>query len=122
MTDPFPVPTTWHDLVSARRMWRDAPADDETLQTLLNTAQQQVVAYAPITYDDTGAVVPIDPNAVPVNYRQAQLMQARNMWNAGKVDPASAGMGDDTFAIRPFPLDWMVKQIIRPKTGVPIVG
>lgn len=115
------VPTTWHDLTSARALWRDAPGSDEALQTLLDVAQQQVVAYAPVSYDSTGAVIPIDPNAVPVNYRDAQLRQSRNNWNASKVDPSNAGMGDDTFAIRAFPMDWIVKAIIRPKNPIPTV-
>lgn len=108
------VPTTWHDVDSAREQWRDAPVDDERLETLLIVAQQQVLAF--------GSLVWADGDDVPVNYRLAQLMQARNAWNAVNVDPSNGETGEGTFAIRPFPLDWTVKQMIRPTRGVPAVG
>jgi len=111
---PTDIPQTWHDLDSARTDWRDAPANDMQLQTLLDVAQTQVEAYGPLTLEEA------DP--VPTNYRLAQLMQTRNLWNANKVDAGSGQIGDDTFAIRPFPMDWVVKNVIRPKRGVPVVG
>ena len=58
---------------------------------------------------------------IPTRYALAQLMQAKNMWNAGRVD-ASGGIGDGgDFVIRPVPLDWHVKQLLRPKRGAPRV-
>ena len=129
------IPTVWYDVFSARADWADAPADDTRLETLLAIAKNAVVSYAPKYTDPTtsvlslgqadpvtGVINPITDSTVPPDYRQAQLMQARNIWNATKVDPANAGLGDDQFVIRPFPLDWMVKQLIRPKTGLPWVG
>lgn len=126
--------TGWHTLDTARDQWRDAPSDDDTLQQLLDVARHQVTAYAP-TYTGepgtstlaapdptTGALQPVTAATVPADYRLAQLMQARNIWNAGRVDPASGGLGDDSFIMRPFPLDWMVKQIIRPKRALPWIG
>jgi hypothetical protein len=49
-------------------------------------------------------------------------MQARNQWNAAKVDPANGGLGDESFIVTPHPLDWMIKQILRPATAIPVVG
>ncbi|MET0725927.1 MAG: hypothetical protein ABWY36_06220 [Leifsonia sp.] len=103
----------WHTLDTAREDWRDAPGFDAWLYELLWTAKQDVIAYAPALAEDARP---------PINYRRAQLMQARNLWNAGKVDPASGGDGDDTFVLRPFPLDWTVKQVLRPKRAIPTVG
>lgn len=103
----------WHTLETARDDWRDAPLYDAWLYELLWTARDNVLAYAPALAD--GA-------AVPINYRRAQLMQARNLWNAGKVDPSSGAQGDDTFVMRPYPLDWVIKQILRPATGKPVIG
>lgn len=103
----------WHTLESARLDWLDAPGYDSWLYELLWSAKQQVLAYAPAL---AAGVRP------PLNYRRAQLLQARNNWNAGKVDPASGGLGEDSFVIQPYPLDWTIKQILRPKTGVPVVG
>ena len=104
--------TGWHTLDSARREWRDAPDSDSGLFVLLDTARVQVEAFAPNTV--LGA-------PVPLRYKQAQLMQARNVWNAAKADPAGQ-QGDDGFIIRPFPMDWTVKNIIRPKNPVPVVA
>lgn len=103
----------WHTLDTARDDWRDAPGFDAWLYELLWTARNDVLAFAPAL---TAGQRP------PLNYRRAQLMQARNLWNAGKVDPASGGMGDDTFVLRPFPLDWTIKQVLRPKRAVPTIG
>lgn len=100
----------WHTLDTARDDWRDAPGFDAWLYELLWTARNDVIAYAPALAAD---------QRPPLNYRRAQLMQARNLWNAGKVDPSSGGIGSDTFVLRPFPLDWTIKQVLRPKRAIP---
>jgi hypothetical protein len=100
----------WHTLDTARDDWRDAPGFDAWLYELLWTARNDVLAYAPALAAS---------QRPPLNYRRAQIMQARNLWNAGKVDPASGGMGEDTFVLRPFPLDWTIKQTLRPKRAIP---
>lgn len=113
--------TTWHDAESARANWADAPYDDDALNELLAVAREQVVRYSPSKKDD--ANVQPDSEAVPVHYRLAQLRQVQNMWQAANVD-STGGVGDGGgFEIRPVthPLDWHVKQIIRPKSAVPHV-
>jgi hypothetical protein len=40
-------------------------------------------------------------------------MQVRNTWNATKTNPEGM-LGGGDFTVRPFPLDWMVRQLIRP--------
>lgn len=108
------IPTTWHDRDSAREQTKSGlPVNDELLDTILEIAAQQVIEYGPLTLEAT------DP--VPANYRHAQLMQAKNIWSAVIVDSGSGDQGDGTFRIAPFPLDWMVRQIIRPKRAVPAV-
>lgn len=97
----------WHTLHSAREEWRDAPRDDVALHTILTLARDEVEAYARI-------------GASWATIRQGQIMQARTLWNAAKVD-ASGTLGDGTFQITPRPLDWMVRQVLRPKTAVPKV-
>lgn len=103
----------WHTLESAREDWRDAPVPDAWLYELLWTARNDVETYAPALAPDAWP---------PLNYRRAQLMQARNLWNAGRVDPASGSAGDDTFILRPYPLDWTIKQMLRPKRAVKAIG
>lgn len=103
----------WHTLDSIRAEWPDAEAiPDASLWALLTVSKVQVVAYAPVLAED----VP-----VPSHYRDAQRIQARNVWTASKVAP-DGGIGADDFVIRPFPLDWHVKQILRPKHGIPVVA
>ena len=103
---------TWHDIESAREQWLDAETiSDDTLEALLEVAQSQVIAYAPA----------LPTEDVPTNYAYAQLRQAQNLWNAGRVD-ALGGVGDgNDFVARPFPLDWHVKAILRPARGRPRV-
>lgn len=101
----------WHTLASARAEWPDADREtDVRLFQLLELARQQVTAYAPALAAD---------QRPPANYRYAQIMQARNLMNAGRAEGGESG---EDFVLRPFPLDWMVKQVLRPKTGVPVVG
>lgn len=102
----------WHTLDSARIEWPDAQSvSDIRLFQMLELARQQVVAYAPALAEG------VRP---PYNYREGQLMQARNILNAGRAE--SGDEGTDTFMLRPFPLDWMVKQVLRPKSVTPAVG
>lgn len=103
----------WYTLDEARSEWPDAPHEDTWLYALLAEARSQVLEYAPTLAED---------EQVPANYRRGQLMQARNLWNASKVDAASGGFGEDTFVLRPYPLDWMVKQVLRPKNPRPVIG
>lgn len=94
----------WHTVDSARTIWTDAPDDDARLFQLLTMARMQCEAFGFTALGDKA---------------EGQIMHCRNIWNAGKVDPASGGFGEDSFVIRPFPLDWMVKQVLRPKVGLP---
>lgn len=107
-----PIPGVWHTPSSARELVRSGlPVDDELLTTLLEIAAQQVVEFGPIPLDEL--------NTVPPHYRQAQLMQTKNIWSAVSVDSGSGNVPEGTYQLRPFPLDWMVRQIIRPKRAVP---
>lgn len=103
----------WVSLENARSEWADAPLDDDLLYVLLRVARTEVIQFAP-------ALTETDP--IPMNFRQAQLMHAVNRWNARAVDPAGGGIGGEGFVLRPFPLDWAVKQVLRPKNPAPWVA
>lgn len=102
----------WHTLDSARIEWSDAESlSDVRLFQMLELARQQVTAYAPTLA--LGA-------RPPQNYREGQLMQARNLLNSTTAEQGADN--GESFVLRPYPLDWMVKQVLRPKTAVPVVG
>lgn len=107
----------WHSLATARAEWRDAPSLDVQLHTVLEVAKAQCLAYGPEVVDAVGNAVP-----VPFTWRQAQLMQARNVWNSAKTDPSSGGIGGEDFVIRPYPMDQTIRYILRPKLAIGVTA
>jgi hypothetical protein len=104
----------WATLVLTRDQWIDARTmADAMLYDLLTMAREQVIEYAPVLADGV---------AVPLRYRLAQIAQAKNVYNGSLVDAGSGDIGNETFTIRPFPLDWQIKQMLRPRRGTPVVG
>lgn len=101
----------WYTAEEAREDWRDAAQlTDDDLQAYLDAAQDAVWAYGRnLTLPDDEPV----PTAIPAGWRKAHLLQTRNSWNTSKTDPAGF-VGSGEFEVRPFPMDWMVKQLIRP--------
>lgn len=115
--DPAPlvveVSDGWHTLASARAEWRDAPSLDVQLYTVLAVAQAQCIEYGPALVDAAGDATP-----VPLTWRQAQIMQARNVWNAAKVNPTSGEIGGEDYGIRPYPMDQAIRYILRPRRAI----
>lgn len=106
--EPVPVQPVdgWHSLGSARAEWDGAKQlDDVRLFVLLESAKRDCVAYLPAA----GTRRPTIPE------REAQLLHARNRNASSRIDPASGDAGVDAFSVGPFPLDWAVKQLLRPK-------
>lgn len=101
----------WHTLESARDQWVDAPLDDDQLSDLLAVAKDAVLAYAPVDDD----LDPEDPDTIPDGYRVAQLLQTKNVWNSGYATP-SGDLDGSAYGLTTFPLDWQVKQLLRPRT------
>jgi hypothetical protein len=118
----------WHTVASARDQWVDAPTDDgvdedATLSELLSAAKTAVLAYAPAFegLEVVDGYIVNDPDAVPDAYRIAQLMQARNIWNSSKASPAGS-FDNGEYGLTSFPLDWQVRQLLRPKQGRPVIA
>lgn len=95
----------WVTLDFARKLWKDAPADDDILTTYLTAAQVACAAYAPPL---------LVGSPVPSNYALAVVMQARNIWNSSKAAPASGDFDNGGYGLSSFPLDWQVQQLLRP--------
>jgi len=116
--------TTWYTTgtpeADARLLaaWDDAPIENlEVCGMLLEIAREQVLAYAPaMPAPVEGEPIP-DP---PARYVYAQLQQARNLWNAGRVS-TGGDIGEGQFTFTPRPLDKTIRQIIRPVDGKPHV-
>jgi hypothetical protein len=116
-------------------VWPDAP-DEPQSSEILEIARDQVLAYAPLAQRKTWGylgllpgedtfpgedTIPSGPWGIPERIRLAQLRQAKNLWRADNVD-TSGNLGEGEFSYQPRPLDWHVKQLIRPRGGRPLVG
>ena len=92
--------------------WPDAPIENlELCGFILETAQEQVLAYAPVLAAG---------EAIPGRWVYAQLKQAENLWNAGRVS-SSGDVGVEQYSYTPRPLDKTIRGIIRPTDGKPHV-
>ncbi len=111
--------------------WPTCELDDLALAALLISAQQQCEVYAPAvahagsvagaavteTGDDG---VPIDA-LVPESWRQAHALQARALHRSA-ISGAGDQIGGDGLTVTVFPMDWTVKALLRPRSGVPRLG
>ena len=98
----------WLTLELARAQWADAPLDDVFLFQLLDTAKEQCLAYAPAL--ELGAVI-------PARYIQAQLTQARALYQSTIANQAD-NVGIEGFTVRVFPLDFTIRAMLRPKKAI----
>jgi hypothetical protein len=108
---------TWYTADTAeaqqrvKAAWVDAPVQNaELLGMLLTVARDQVIAFAPSPAPQPPEEPVTDP---PDRYVLAQLMQVRNLWNAGRVT-GDGETGAEGFTFRPYPLDNTIKAVIRP--------
>jgi hypothetical protein len=104
----------WASLEDARAQWADAvDMDNDELTQYLASAYEQCVEFAPELAEGQ--------TTIPQRLVQAQVMQARAIWRS-----LSAGdnnqLGPGEFAVTVYPMDWTVKNLLRPKRAVPRVG
>lgn len=84
---------------------------EDVLAAYLDVAKEACIAYAP----------PLAEGAdVPASWRMAQAMQARNLFQSGAAAPADPGEGG-TYGITARPLDWQVRQLLRPRRGLGVI-
>lgn len=95
------------DLALLDVQWADRPEDD-VAEFLLEAAHVACAAYL-------GA----EPEEVAANHKLAEMMQARALHRAGYVGSGNQAGGD--FPVTVFPMDWTVKNLLRPAPGVPAV-
>lgn len=96
-------------LSAVREAWKGAPENDGKLFDLIKVASDTVYAYGPSKDVGYEAIA------------QATIMQARNIWNGtAQNDDGQVGYGDFTAPV--YPLDRQVKNLLRPRRAVPVVG
>lgn len=100
--------TGWLTLEQARSQWADAPMDDIFLWQILESAKNACVSYAPVLA--VGA-------QVPLYYVQAQLMQARAIYQS-VIANQQDNVGVEGFTVRVFPLDFTIRALLRPKRAI----
>lgn len=107
-------------------MWITDPEDDrlavlwpgavdiepEGLEFVLQVAGLQCAEFAP--------ELPVGAE-IPENWVAAQVLQARALVRAGAVGSGDQGGGYGE-AVTLFPMDWQVKNLLRPKRGRPYFG
>lgn len=98
--------TGWLTLEAARSQWADAPVDDIFLWQILESAKNACISYAPSFTD-----------GVPLHYVQAQLMQARAIYQS-VIANQQDNIGVDGFQVRVFPLDFTIRALLRPKRAI----
>lgn len=86
----------------------DTIMDDEALDIYLSAAKSECLAYAPKLRDG---------EPVPDGWIIAQVMHARNKYNAGATGPGG-DLDGSGYGLTAFPLDWQVKQLLRPQRGL----
>lgn len=102
----------------AKAQWADATnLPDATLQELLDAAWQQCLDYLP---DTVVAGFATTAASTYPTYRLANIYAARDLWTAFRRDGDVIGF--DTYAVRVRPLSDQVRALLRPPTGLPVVG
>jgi len=93
-------------------LWPDVPMNDNVAKLYLAAAKDACIAYAP--------ALPEDADGIPDGWRLAQAMQARNTYNSSKASPGGDFDGSG-YGISAFPLDWQVKQLLRPRRAMGVI-
>lgn len=122
MSEPTPGEVIgWVDVdaLVASASWA-AHADPEDLAEALEAAYEECVLYGPL--DNVGRRWKPDtsepvPAPVPARLARAQALQARARIRAAVTSSADA-QGFDGVQITVFPMDWQVKQLLRPRRAV----
>ena len=97
-------------------VWSEgADLSPDLAEVLLTSAREACEAYAPAAPDGD------DDVTVARSWRVAQVMQARAVYRSFKAGGGDA-IGGDGLAVTVFPLDWSVRQLLRPRTGRPVIA
>lgn len=102
--------TDWLTSDEVRDLWPDAPDNDVALDLIVETARIQCREYAEPLKDGAD---------VPPTHRQAQLAQARAIWNLTQTSPQDETIGFGDQSVRVYPMSSAIKRMLRPPRGKP---
>ncbi len=106
------APVTWLTLDEVKERWEEAEGlDGPILLQLVDSAREQCIEYAPVLSEG---------EPVPENWRLAHLMQVQGLWRSAQSGPGDQ-VGAD-FTITVYPMDRTVKNLLRPRRAIPVVG
>lgn len=103
----------WYTETSIQNVWRESQAMSSAERTeLLAVAREECEAYA---YAEDIK----DPSNIPARVALAHRLHAQAIWNSQKT----TGRDDDNTlsgqTVTVYPMDWQVKQHLRPRGAVP---
>src|SRR5665647_1942450 len=105
----------WVETTTDLEDWADAPLDAVVLARYLGAAYEQCLDFLPYTIDPvTGVETVTVPTPVPGRFVLAQIMQARALYRSALAGSGDA-IGADGLSVTIFPMDWTVKNLLRPK-------
>ena len=96
--------------------WADRP-DEPALSRYLTAAHRQCLDFLPYTtatVDGVTTETTVVPDPVPANFVLAQIMQARALYRS-VLSGSGDAIGADGMAVTVFPMDWTVKNLLRPR-------
>ncbi|MDL9978846.1 hypothetical protein [Microbacterium candidum] len=105
-------PTTPADLDTIEVLWPEAGQimNVDALVLILASARNECVAFAPTLAAG---------EAMPEGWPVAQVMQARNKYNAALAAGSPDGTFDgSSYGLTAHPLDWQVMQLLRPRRAM----
>lgn len=94
-------------------LWPQAESIEAPILALLvDSAREQCIAYAAPLEEGTD---------VPASWRLAHMMQVQSLWQSAKAGPGDT-IGPDGLTITVYPMDRTVRNLLRPRTRVPVIG
>jgi hypothetical protein len=102
------------DAALVETLWADAPFQEGATRALLDGAQRDCATFASVTDLPLPAD---DPDGLTTAaFKQANILQARGRHRSTVAGGEPLG---GEFPITIHPLDWAVKQLLRPALGLP---
>lgn len=117
---------SWNTPAEAKKVWADAASfADPDLQMLLDSAHRDCFVYLdPIDGQDPLdlEVNPTPDASLKASLQLAEIYQARARYQAILSAGEGNAVGVEGMTVTVFPLDWQVKQLLRPTPGRITIG